>query len=106
MKAFTILAKFKFLRGTALDMFGYTSERKQERADVDEYRQLLDTLLSELDENNYGAALELARLAEKLRGYGHVKDRNREMLAVRKADLVRKFRGEQLAVEVEIVDAA
>ncbi len=106
MKAFTILAKFKFLRGTALDMFGYTSERKQERADVDEYRQLLDTLLSELDENNYGAALELARLAEKLRGYGHVKDRNREMLAVRKADLVRKFRGEQLAVEVEIVNAA
>jgi indolepyruvate ferredoxin oxidoreductase len=43
MKAFGVLAKFKGLRGTALDVFGYTAERKMERALIGEYRETVSS---------------------------------------------------------------
>ncbi len=81
MKAFGILAKFKGLRGSALDIFGYTEERKMERKLIDEYEQLILALLpklsaGELNEIQYQTAVELATTAQKLRGYGHVKENN------------------------------
>jgi len=106
MKAFAVLARFRFLRGTVLDLFGYTAERKQERADIDEYRAMLEELLPKLTRDNYASALELAKLTERLRGFGHVKDRNRELLALRKAQLLGKFRGEHHAHDVHIIEAA
>jgi indolepyruvate ferredoxin oxidoreductase len=106
MKAFQLLARFRFLRGTTLDVFGYTQERKQERADIEHYRLLVDKLLPDLTEENYTAAQELVALPEKLRGFGHIKDRNRELLALREAQLWRQFHGEELAREVTIIDAA
>jgi indolepyruvate ferredoxin oxidoreductase len=107
MEVFRLLANFRFLRGTALDSFGYTAERRQERADIADYCALLDTLKSNLGKDNYGAALELAGLPGKLRGFGHVKERNREALLLRREELLRQFRGEQ-SVEsvVKIVEAA
>jgi indolepyruvate ferredoxin oxidoreductase len=104
MRAFTQLARLRFLRGTAFDVFGYSAERRRERVDLDEYRQLLHTLVAQLDESNYALALELARLPEKLRGFGHVKDRNRELLAPRRAELLREFRGEKAADVVKLVE--
>jgi indolepyruvate ferredoxin oxidoreductase len=105
MTAFQVLAKFRFLRGTALDPFGYTAERKQERTDIEDYRQLLDAVMADLDGDNYSTALELARLPAKLRGFGHVKERNRAQLATRRAELLQRLRGADAAV-VKIVDAA
>ena len=106
MRAFGGLAKLRFLRGTALDIFGRTAERRRERADIDDYRQLVDSLLPKLTEQNYPVALQLAKLAGKLRGYGHVKDRNRELLALQRAELLQRFRGEPPAAAVNIVGAA
>jgi indolepyruvate ferredoxin oxidoreductase len=106
MKAFELLARFKFLRGTRLDLFGYTDERRQERADLDDYLQLLETLLGKLDDDNYAVALELAKWPAKLRGYGHVKDRNREQLALHNVELLRQFRGEYKTDIVQIVEVA
>jgi indolepyruvate ferredoxin oxidoreductase len=106
MGAFALLARLRFLRGTALDIFGYTAERRQEQADLAQYRQLLDTLLAGLNDANYGAALELARLPARLRGFGHVKDRNRELLGPRREELLREFRGETPAAMVKIVELA
>lgn len=106
MRAFDLLARLRFLRGTALDMFGYTAERRREQADLAEYRQLLDTLVGGLNDTNYAAALELARLPAKLRGFGHVKDRNRDLLAPRREELMREFRGEQAASVVKLVEVA
>jgi indolepyruvate ferredoxin oxidoreductase len=106
MKAFQLLARFRFLRGTTLDVFGYTQERKQERADIEHYRLLVDKLLPDLTEENYTAAQELVALPEKLRGFGHIKDRNRELLALREAQLWRQLSGEELASEVTIIDVA
>jgi indolepyruvate ferredoxin oxidoreductase len=106
MKAFSMLSNFRFLRGTALDIFGYSAERKQERADIVEYQELLATLIAGLNDDNYTEAQELAGLAAKLRGFGHVKDRNREQLAVRQKALLARFRGEVAADAVKIVAAA
>tara|TARA_R110001592_G_scaffold363323_1_gene683933 strand:+ start:26116 stop:29607 length:3492 start_codon:yes stop_codon:yes gene_type:complete len=106
MPAFGLLARLKVLRGTPLDVFGKTEERRQERADLEDYRRLLDTLLVGLNESNYAVALELARLPAKLRGFGHVKDRNRELLLPQREKLLREFRGESPEQMVKMVEVA
>lgn len=73
---FRVLAKFRGLRGTALDVFGHTEERRTERALIEEYRQTVEELLAGLRAGNHALAVEIAGLPEKIRGYGHVKERN------------------------------
>ncbi len=74
--AFALLAKLKGLRGTALDVFGRTAERRGERALIDEYRQCIDELLATLDAMSLAQAVEIARIPEEIRGYGHVKEKH------------------------------
>jgi indolepyruvate ferredoxin oxidoreductase len=102
--AFQWLARLRFLRGGALDVFGYTAERRRERADIEDYRELLLLALSNLSSGNYPTALALAELPRELRGYGHVKDRNRERLNQQRDVLLQELRGEVSAVK--IVEAA
>jgi indolepyruvate ferredoxin oxidoreductase len=73
---FRVLARFKALRGTALDVFGRTEERKTERALIGEYRAAVEELLPQLDADNHALALDIARLPEQIKGFGHVKERN------------------------------
>ncbi len=74
LKAFDVLAKFKFLRGTAFDPFGRSLERRQERALIDSYVADIELILTHLNAGNRHTALSLARLPERIRGYGHVKE--------------------------------
>jgi indolepyruvate ferredoxin oxidoreductase len=67
------LRHFKGLRGTWLDPFGHTAERRMERALIGEYRGLVDTLLDRLSPAKLDQAVRIAALAETIRGYGHVK---------------------------------
>jgi indolepyruvate ferredoxin oxidoreductase len=106
MKSFQLLSKLRFLRGTALDVFGYAQERKQERADISEYTELLGVLMAGLTQENYEIARQLADLPAQLRGFGHVKDQNRERLALRKQALLAQFRGEAAIDIVNRVEAA
>jgi len=106
MLSFKLLARLKFLRGTVFDVFGYSDERKREQADLADYNVLLDSLLENLSEENYDLAVELARLPEKLRGFGHVKDRNREGLDVQRKALLERWKGEADISAVKIYDAA
>jgi indolepyruvate ferredoxin oxidoreductase len=85
LKAFVVLAKFKFLRGTPFDLFGYTAERRTERSLIRDYEKLLAGIVDLLTPANHAAAVGLASLPEKLRGFGHVKMRN---LAILKAEEV------------------
>jgi indolepyruvate ferredoxin oxidoreductase len=92
LTVFRLMAKLKFLRGTVLDPFGHTAERKIERRLVREYEALLDELLPELSPDNHYLAVGLAAIPEKIRGFGHVKLRH---LAAAKADeaaLLEQFR--------------
>ncbi len=77
--AFRLLAKLRFLRGTALDVFGHTQERRTERALIAQYKsnvdQALSVIASSRDAGHYDTALELAELPETIRGYGHVRAR-------------------------------
>jgi indolepyruvate ferredoxin oxidoreductase len=83
--AFGLLAKMKGLRGTALDVFGKTEERKMERALIVEYRECIDELLRSLSAANLSQAVEIARVPEDIRGYGHVKERHLKAARVRQA---------------------
>ncbi len=75
--AFGILAKLKGLRGTALDIFGYTAERKMERQLIQDYRASIEQLLSKgLTAERLALATDIARIPEDIRGYGHVKERH------------------------------
>ncbi len=74
--AFGWLAKMKGLRGGALDVFGRTEERRMERALITEYRTCIEELLPTLNAGNRALAVEIARIPEEIRGYGHVKERH------------------------------
>jgi indolepyruvate ferredoxin oxidoreductase len=82
LKAFEVLARLKGLRGTALDIFGYTEERRTERRLIGEYEGLIDYVAARLSPENHATAVELASIPEKIRGFGHVKERHlKEALA-------------------------
>jgi indolepyruvate ferredoxin oxidoreductase len=74
--AFKVLAKLKGLRGTPFDPFGRSEERRTERALIGEYRASLDEVLASVDAGNLALALQIARIPEEIRGYGHVKERH------------------------------
>jgi indolepyruvate ferredoxin oxidoreductase len=87
---FAILARMKFLRGTALDIFGHTQERRMERALVREYEDVVGEILARLDRDNLPQAIRLARYPEDIRGFGHVKLQHLERVRPQLA----KMRGE------------
>jgi indolepyruvate ferredoxin oxidoreductase len=72
--AFKLLAKLKGLRGGAFDVFGYTAERRTERALIEEYFATIGDLLARLDGRNHALAVEIATIPEHIRGYGHIKE--------------------------------
>ncbi len=93
--AFKILAKLKGLRGGAFDVFGYSEERKMERALVIEYRAMVESLVAGLNADNLANAVELASLPEQVRGFGHVKE---AAVAKFRAEKARLLAGKQLKV--------
>ena len=86
--AFKLLAKLKGLRGGRFDLFGYTEERKMERALIVEYREMIESLLSSLTAGNVTVAVDLANLPEQIRGFGHVKENNVAQFRAEKARLL------------------
>jgi len=91
LSAFKVVAKLKFLRGSALDPFGKTEERRTERALVGEYEALVRELIGGLNDDNRALAIELANLPDGIRGYGHVKENNLRAVRVKWADLVTRW---------------
>jgi indolepyruvate ferredoxin oxidoreductase len=92
MPAFRILAKLKRLRGTALDVFGYTEERKTERRLIVDYEATIAELLEHLDGENRKLAVEIASVPEHIRGFGHVKRRHLDEAKKKEAGLLAAFR--------------
>ena len=76
LSGFKVLKHLKGLRGSPLDIFGYSEERRTERALIGEYRATVDAVLEGLTSDNHALALELARMPEQIKGFGHVKARN------------------------------
>src|SRR5690606_6316600 len=88
-----VLARMKRLRGTRLDPFGYSAERRMERRLIADYEAYLDELeTTALDDERYGVAVELAALAEEVRGFGPVKARAVRSYDAKRAELLERFR--------------
>ncbi len=89
---FGVLAKFKFLRGTVFDPFGYSVERKTERQLVRDYEAMLTEILDKLTPENHHVAVGLAAIPEKIRGFGHIKLRHLKAAKADEAALLDQFR--------------
>lgn len=88
---FRFMAKFKGLRGSALDPFGYMAERKLERGLIADYRQMMSLVLEKLEAANLHIAIELAGAAQEIRGFGPVKHAAFEQYKRAKAGLLEAF---------------
>ena len=91
MRAFGVLARFRGLRGTVLDPFGYTRERRRERGLIERYERVVSSLVDDLDHANHAIAIEIASLPDRIRGFGHVKARSIEDAEQREAELLAGF---------------
>ena len=98
LTAFRFLARLKGLRGTAFDPFGRTEERRTERALIAEYRETMDEVLRTLGPASLGLAVEIARVPEMIRGYGHVKARHLETARPKWDALMAEWRAGPLRV--------
>ena len=91
LNAFALLAKLRKVRGSALDVFGYTSERRGERALIGDYQRTVTGLLERLDCGNVGLAADIASIPEHIRGYGHVKEAHLHKAKAREAELLKEW---------------
>ncbi|MGF6229843.1 indolepyruvate ferredoxin oxidoreductase [Inquilinus ginsengisoli] len=92
LKAFKLLARMKRLRGTALDPFGRTEERKTERQLIADYEAVVEELLARLGPDTHAVCVAIARVPEQIRGYGHIKDEALDKAKAREAELLATLR--------------
>jgi indolepyruvate ferredoxin oxidoreductase len=91
LPAMKLLAQCRRLRGTALDVFGRTEERRMERELIAAYRTRIESLLPALSPGRIKAATDIAALPLSMRGYGHVKQANVVIARAREAELLHRF---------------
>jgi len=100
MGAFRLLSRLRGLRGSALDVFGYTAERRTERALIAHYRDTLASLLPRLSAANLPQMIALAAIPEDIRGYGHVKERHLKAAREKEAALLAELKAAPQAAGV------
>jgi indolepyruvate ferredoxin oxidoreductase len=86
-----ILARLKYLRGTAFDIFGRSEERREERRLIADYRSQIEGLAANFANINRQAAIELANLPQQIRGFGHVKRAAMAAAAKRREELLKSL---------------
>ena len=91
MPVLSLLARLRVIRGTALDFFNKTPERRREQQDILDYETLITSVNTRLTKANYDTAVELAKLPLYLRGFGHIKDQAREKMLGKKIELMQQF---------------
>ena len=88
LRIFVVLSRLKVVRGTPFDPFGYTAERRVERGLIKQFESDFRTLSSAVDEKNVDLLVELALLPLSIRGFGPVKEANKEKAQKRRAQLL------------------
>jgi indolepyruvate ferredoxin oxidoreductase len=89
--ALKVLARGKALRGTPLDPFGRTEERRLERRLIDEYEARVDELLAGVTAEKLPVAVAIAGVPASIRGYGHVKQASLAIARARERELLSRF---------------
>ena len=89
--AMNVLKRFKFLRGSRLDVFGYTRERRDERAMIARFESTVDRLLGELDSERHELATEIASLPQRIRGFDLVKRKSMADVQALEDEMLERF---------------
>ena len=97
--AFRVLASLKGLRGTPLDIFGRTAERRTERRLITEYFATVRDLVAGLTADNLALAAAIASIPEHIRGYGHIKEASVAIAEERKLELMAAARSAPIRQE-------
>jgi indolepyruvate ferredoxin oxidoreductase len=97
---FYFLKKLRWLRGSPLDVFGYTAERRMERRLIHEFECVIQRICSKLNLENFPVAMEIAELPNMVRGFGHIKEAAVARYEARLFDLLRQLDGEGLIAKV------
>jgi len=97
---FRVLARCKGLRGGALDIFGYSAERKLERSLIADYEKDIESMLAQVNLENRYIAVEMAELPLQIRGFGHVKQASIDTARQQHGQLSRRLGGRDIAVEL------
>jgi indolepyruvate ferredoxin oxidoreductase len=100
LTGFRVLAKLRVLRGTPFDIFGRTGERKMERSLIRRYRESIELVLTSLDADRHALAVDIARIPEQIKGFGHVKARHLAAACVQWDRLTQQWADLQLARRV------
>ncbi len=100
LRAFGLLAKLKVLRGTPLDLFGYTAERRMERRLIRDYEADMASALERMTPANRDTVIALARLPLEIRGFGPVKDANAQSAATSRKELLAQLDGGHTAPRI------
>jgi indolepyruvate ferredoxin oxidoreductase len=99
--AFRLLARLKFLRGTAFDPFGRSEERKTERKLIKDYLAMIEQRVAGLGPEQIPLLAKLARLPETIRGYGHIKQASVAKAMAEKARLEAELENTRFAAAAE-----
>lgn len=100
------LARGKALRGTLLDPFGHTQERRLERSLIDQFEMRLQELAGDLEAEDQPLAAQIAALPLSVRGFGHVKIANLALARAREAELLHRLRPTRYPKPVSAAPAA
>jgi indolepyruvate ferredoxin oxidoreductase len=92
LRMFRTLARMRRLRGSLLDPFRWSKDRRLERRLIRDYERRVGELLDGLSQDNHAAAVELASLPDRIRGFGIVKEASIEKIREREAELLDAFR--------------
>ena len=88
LPVFKVLAGLRGLRGTALDIFGHSADRKLERELITAYEKDVAAVLAALSPVTLDTAVELLSLPDRIRGYGPVKEKAAEDAKLRHMQLI------------------
>ncbi|MFO1299519.1 MAG: indolepyruvate ferredoxin oxidoreductase family protein [Burkholderiaceae bacterium] len=95
-----VLAAVRRVRGTPFDVFGYTHERRIERALPADYAATIEAMLPSLDADRLELAVQLADMPASIRGFGHVKLRNLREAKRRETAVAQRLGVEPVVSEV------
>ena len=99
-----LLVRMKRLRGTPLDPFGRTEERKMERALIGQYEADMAEWLPRADAAKMDLIVELAELPLSIRGFGPVKAGNAEKAKARRAGIIEALKGGGVAAPAQAAE--
>ncbi len=100
MTAFRLMARLRFLRGTLLDPFRLSDERKLERGLLADFEADIDELVQRLAPANHALAVRIAILPETIKGYGRVKEASAAEAAKARASALQQLRAVKAPMEM------